>query len=129
MLHVSGQRSRVAAMPSLPPGAGGRVWGRGPAPTLPSVPSGSLDPQGGWDAASTEPAVAWRPNRVQRAIARWRDELTAAAYFGFGTFLLYLVLFDQGQLSNVVLGSVLGHQNVLHEFFHDGRHLANAPCH
>ena len=129
MLHVSCQRSRVAAMPSLPPGAGGRGWGRAPAPTLPSASSGSLDPPGARDAAASEPAVAWRPNRVRPVIARWGDGLTAAAYFGFGTFLLYLVLFDQGQVSDVVLGSVLGHQNVLHEFFHDGRHLANAPCH
>jgi Probable cobalt transporter subunit (CbtB) len=99
MLHVSCQRSRVAAMPPLPPGAGGRAWGRGAAPTLPS------------------------------SSVRWGEGLTAAVYLGFGTFLLYLVLFDQGQVSDVVLGSVLGHQNVLHEFFHDGRHLANAPCH
>ena len=81
------------------------------------------------DATSSALAAAWRPSPVQRGIVRWAEGLTAAAYFGFGTFLLYLVLFDQGQVSDVVLGSVLGHQNVLHEFFHDGRHLANAPCH
>ena len=125
MLHVSCQRSRVAAMPSLPPGAGGRVWGRGPAPTLPSASSGVSERPD----ASSGLAAAWRPNPVQRGIVRWAEGLTAAAYFGLGTFLLYLVLFDQGQVSDVVLGSVLGHQNVLHEFFHDGRHLANAPCH
>jgi hypothetical protein len=66
---------------------------------------------------------------VPRGLARWGQGLTAAAYAGFGTFVLYLVLFDQGQVSDVVLGSLFGHQNVLHEFFHDGRHLANAPCH
>jgi hypothetical protein len=128
MLHVSCQRSRVAAMPPLPPGAGERAWGRGAAPTLPSSPCGSPEPAGPRDATlSPQSATAWDP--VGRALLRWGEGLTAAVYFGFGAFLLYLVLFDQGQVADVVLGSVLGHQNVLHEFFHDGRHLANAPCH
>lgn len=117
-------------MPSLPPGAGRRAWGRGAASTLSSLSGGSPETAASRDAiVSSDAATARGHQPLARAFVRWGERLTAAAYFGFGTCLLYLVLFDQGQVSNVVLGSLLGHQNVLHEFFHDGRHLANAPCH
>jgi hypothetical protein len=46
-----------------------------------------------------------------------------------GATLLYLVLFDQGAVLTVVFGVTTGRGNLLHEFFHDGRHLWNAPCH
>ena len=57
------------------------------------------------------------------------ERALAVAYLSIGVVLVYLVLFDQGSVSDVVLGPLLGHHNVLHELFHDGRHLANAPCH
>jgi len=57
------------------------------------------------------------------------ERALAFAYLSIGVVLVYLVLFDQGSVSDVVLGPLLGHHNVLHELFHDGRHLANAPCH
>jgi len=44
-----------------------------------------------------------------------------------GLLLGYLVLFDQGALLALVGGG--SKLNYLHEFFHDGRHLANVPCH
>ena len=35
----------------------------------------------------------------------------------------------QAWTAAVVLGATTGRGNLLHEFFHDGRHLWNAPCH
>jgi hypothetical protein len=43
--------------------------------------------------------------------------------------IVYLVLFDQGAAAAVLFGSTAGNENVLHEHFHDGRHLLGAPCH
>lgn len=71
--------------------------------------------------------TARRP--IASAVAGRSDQLAVAFYLAIGVLLLYLVLFDQGQVSDAVVGPLLGQHNLLHEFFHDGRHLANAPCH
>ena len=66
---------------------------------------------------------------IRVAVAGVDERLTAAAYLLAGAVLVYLVMFDQGQLLTLLLGSNIAQHNLLHEFFHDGRHLGNVPCH
>ena len=61
-------------------------------------------------------------------LARTSDRLLGSLYLVTGALLCYLVLFDQGAALSVFF-STAGRENLLHEFFHDGRHLWNAPCH
>jgi hypothetical protein len=63
------------------------------------------------------------------ALARVSDRVLAGLFILTGAVLLYLVLFDQGAALAVIVGVTSGRENLLHEFFHDGRHLWNAPCH
>lgn len=49
----------------------------------------------------------------------------SAALATFALAVMWLVGFDNGQLSSVVDGT----GSYLHELFHDGRHLFGAPCH
>jgi hypothetical protein len=56
------------------------------------------------------------------------DQLLAATSMVVGAAILYLVLFDQGAAAGLIATSA-AHQNLFHELFHDGRHLATAPCH
>jgi hypothetical protein len=60
---------------------------------------------------------------------RISDRVIGGLFLLTGSFLVYLVLFDQGAAITVVLGATAGRENLLHEFFHDGRHFWNAPCH
>jgi hypothetical protein len=46
-----------------------------------------------------------------------------------GLMLLHVLAFDQGQILSVVMGQTAYHQNLLHELFHDGRHLFAFACH
>jgi hypothetical protein len=62
-------------------------------------------------------------------LARVSDRLLGGLFVLTGAFLVYLVLFDQGAAVAVILGTAAGRENLLHEFFHDGRHLWNAACH
>jgi putative cobalt transporter subunit CbtB len=62
-------------------------------------------------------------------LARASDRVLASLFLLTGAFLVYLVLFDQGAAVAVILGGAAGRENLLHEFFHDGRHLWNVPCH
>ena len=62
-------------------------------------------------------------------LARVSDRMFGGLFLVTGAFLCYLVLFDQGAAASVILGAAAGRENLLHEFFHDGRHLWNAPCH
>ena len=62
-------------------------------------------------------------------LGRVSDQTLGALFLLTGAFLVYLVLFDQGAAIAVVLGVAAGRENLLHEFFHDGRHFWNAPCH
>ena len=43
--------------------------------------------------------------------------------------VLYVVAFDQGTLASLVTTRLLESGGVLHEFFHDARHLLGVPCH
>lgn len=61
--------------------------------------------------------------------ARALDRALASLYLVLGGLLVYLVLLDQGAAVTAIFGATDGHGNYLHELFHDGRHLANAPCH
>jgi hypothetical protein len=62
-------------------------------------------------------------------LVRVPERVLASLFLLVGAFLVYLVLFDQGAAAAVVFGAAAGRENLLHEFFHDGRHLWNAPCH
>jgi hypothetical protein len=44
-------------------------------------------------------------------------------------FVLYAVGFDQGTLAAPVTQALADKGGVLHEFFHDARHLLGVPCH
>jgi putative cobalt transporter subunit CbtB len=50
-----------------------------------------------------------------------RDLLPWVALAAVLMLVLWLVVFDQGQVSRA--------GNLLHELMHDGRHLFGAPCH
>ncbi len=43
--------------------------------------------------------------------------------------MLYVVAFDQGSLASLVTTRLMESGGVLHEFFHDARHLLGVPCH
>jgi hypothetical protein len=52
----------------------------------------------------------------------------------FGALLLLvavldIVAFDQGWLASLGTHRLLASGGVLHEFFHDARHLLGVPCH
>ncbi|HJU47452.1 MAG TPA: CbtB-domain containing protein [Gaiellaceae bacterium] len=57
------------------------------------------------------------------------ERITATLYMAVGALVVYLVMFDQGQVIALLLGSNIVQHNLLHEFFHDGRHLGSVPCH
>jgi hypothetical protein len=67
-------------------------------------------------------AVALRLTRVD-------DRTLGGLFLLVGALLVYLVMFDRGGILSVLVGAAAAHQNYLHEFFHDGRHLFNSPCH
>ena len=63
------------------------------------------------------------------ATAIWVNErLLGVLSLAVGAILFYLVMMDQGQVINLLIGSGVS-GNYLHELFHDGRHLGGAPCH
>ena len=43
--------------------------------------------------------------------------------------MMYIVAFDQGLLAALATDRLLESGGVLHEFFHDARHLLGVPCH
>ncbi|HVM27900.1 MAG TPA: CbtB-domain containing protein [Mycobacteriales bacterium] len=43
------------------------------------------------------------------------------------TFTLFAVAFDQGQITGAVASGVDG--MLMHELFHDARHMLGFPCH
>ncbi len=43
--------------------------------------------------------------------------------------LAHLVLFDQGQVGLLLTDAMADSGGLLHELFHDGRHLFGVPCH
>jgi len=48
-----------------------------------------------------------------------------AALFAVAVLALWLVTFDNGQLTGILSRGDL----FFHEFFHDGRHIVGVPCH
>jgi len=42
---------------------------------------------------------------------------------------MYLVAFDQGAVASLATDRLLASGGVLHEYFHDARHLLGVPCH
>jgi hypothetical protein len=63
------------------------------------------------------------------ALAGVSERALGSVFLAIGAMLVYLVLFDQGAAAAVLFGSAAGNENILHELFHDGRHLRDAPCH
>ena len=66
-------------------------------------------------AAASEPGVVIAP------IPGW----ALAALFAVAVLALWLVTFDNGQLTGILSRGDL----FFHEFFHDGRHIVGVPCH
>ena len=83
------------------------------------------------DTTTEEGNVSTATIRVATSgtIARVSDRVLGGLFLLTGAFLVYLVLFDQGAVASVIFGATAGRENLLHEFFHDGRHLWNAACH
>jgi putative cobalt transporter subunit CbtB len=67
--------------------------------------------------------------RGVQALEGIQERAIAVLMIALGLMLLYLLAFDQGQLFSVVMGQTAYQQNMLHEFFHDGRHLFAFACH
>ena len=76
-----------------------------------------------------EDARRFHPLRRIAAVSGASDRLVATGFLAVGALIVYLVLVDQGAAAAVLVGSTAGNENVLHEHFHDGRHLLGAPCH
>ena len=59
------------------------------------------------------------------------DRLLAAALGSAAIVaaLIYAVAFDQGILGSLITEQMLESGGVLHELFHDARHLLGVPCH
>jgi hypothetical protein len=57
------------------------------------------------------------------------DRLIASFCILGGALLVYATLFDNGPLVELVTGGTASNLTVIHELFHDGRHLTAVPCH
>jgi|DewCreStandDraft_2_1066082.scaffolds.fasta_scaffold00142_55 hypothetical protein len=66
--------------------------------------------------------------RLARVAEGARERVLPAVMILAGLTLLFLLAFDQGQALGGLLGIAPG-KNLLHEFFHDGRHLFGFACH
>ena len=60
---------------------------------------------------------------------RANERLVGGMALAVGAILFYLVMRDQGQISDLLLGSGVTSASYFHELFHDGRHLGGVPCH
>ena len=58
-------------------------------------------------------------------------DLGGRAWLAVGLLALLLVAvgYEQGLLVQLLLGGAADTSSVLHELFHDGRHLLGFPCH
>ena len=70
------------------------------------------------DTTTTAPAD---PGVIVTPIPGW----ALVALLAVAALALWLVTFDNGQLTSVLARGDL----FIHEFFHDGRHLLGVPCH
>jgi putative cobalt transporter subunit CbtB len=68
---------------------------------------------------------------VNRSHPLTRQELLwpALAVLVLAYLLTYIVAFDQGALLSPVTHAMADQGGVLHELFHDARHLLGVPCH
>ena len=64
----------------------------------------------------------------QRLSAR-RMIVPSLAVAAFASLMMGAVAFDQGALAGVVTNAMSDNGGVLHELFHDARHLLGVPCH
>jgi hypothetical protein len=53
----------------------------------------------------------------------------AVGALAFALALVYAVGFDQGALATALTDALRDSGGVLHEVFHDARHLLGVPCH
>jgi hypothetical protein len=51
------------------------------------------------------------------------------AVAAFALLVLNLVAFDQGAMASLASDAMADSGGVLHELFHDARHLLGVPCH
>jgi hypothetical protein len=58
-----------------------------------------------------------------------RDAVIVTVALALALLTLYAVFIDQGALLAPLLGKLSFSGNYVHEFAHDARHLAGAPCH
>lgn len=61
--------------------------------------------------------------------ARIPAGLMSATVVTLALLALYAVAFDQGLLAAQLTDAAAASGGVLHEVFHDGRHLLGVPCH
>ena len=66
---------------------------------------------------------------VSRVMEGARERTLPSLMIVTGMALLFLLAFDQGQVFSAVLGETAYEKNLIHEFFHDGRHLFGFACH
>jgi hypothetical protein len=66
---------------------------------------------------------------VSRMMEGTRERAVPGMMIAAGLALLFLLAFDQGQVFSAVLGETAYEKNLIHEFFHDGRHLFGFACH
>ena len=71
--------------------------------------------------ATAGEVTAADPGVVIAPIPGW----ALAALFAVAVLALWLVTFDNGQLTGILSRGDL----FFHEFFHDGRHIVGVPCH
>lgn len=62
-------------------------------------------------------------------VARSPRALLPAAVALTALLALYAALFDQGLLASSLSDAAASSGGVLHEVFHDARHLLGVPCH
>lgn len=62
-------------------------------------------------------------------VARTPAGLLPAAAILVALLALYAVAFDQGLLASRLTDAAAASGGVLHEAFHDARHLLGVPCH
>ena len=58
-------------------------------------------------------------------------DLSGRTWLAIGMLALLLIAvgYEQGLLVQLLLGGATDTGNLLHELFHDGRHLLGFPCH
>jgi hypothetical protein len=66
---------------------------------------------------------------VSRMMEGARERTVPGLMIAAGMALLFLLAFDQGQVFSTLLGETAYEKNLIHEFFHDGRHLFGFACH